>query len=152
MISTLPRFQPPPRQTQHAVFPALRFPVCFVPDGRVDTNGKLTEVLRGRPIQFLARLSTVPEPSSLALSILAVVVLTTTWRRRRVNPEILRARFAAPRSLRSRSCVLEAVSSRLAVPAVPLSPDRRVSLRPCPRRHIFGHTRPFPEGAAGCRA
>jgi hypothetical protein len=28
-ISTMPRFQPPPRRTQHADFLALRSPVCF---------------------------------------------------------------------------------------------------------------------------
>src|SRR5215468_9507004 len=28
-ISTIPRFQPPPRRTQHADFLALRSPVCF---------------------------------------------------------------------------------------------------------------------------
>ena len=30
-ISTMPRFQPPPRRTQHAGFLALRSPVCFAP-------------------------------------------------------------------------------------------------------------------------
>jgi len=30
-ISTMPRFQPPPRRTQHADFLALRSPACFAP-------------------------------------------------------------------------------------------------------------------------
>src|SRR5271157_3445162 len=31
IISTMPRFQPPPRRTQHADFLALRSPACFAP-------------------------------------------------------------------------------------------------------------------------
>lgn len=50
-------------------------------DGRFDKNGKFTELVRGQPMPFSARISVVPEPSSLALTALAFSVLSATRRK-----------------------------------------------------------------------
>jgi hypothetical protein len=50
-MSTVPRFRPPPRRTQHADFLALRSPVCFAPR----CSRPLLHRIQPKPCRFRAR-------------------------------------------------------------------------------------------------